>query len=181
MPELDDDTIDEAFAEDAEQISHILSQCGQAAAASLAPVNSDEPENPFNLADPSTIDLSVLTSLRFAHQTKQAETGVRTSKKKYSPDSDSSTKTSRQTILQGFSEIIREQGEKGGSTGADRLRRWTERNPAPGGRTKEIDGVVAPELAAGNSANAAAVADANAKKVRTGITIGFPRLFNNVL
>lgn len=171
MPELDDDVVDEVFAEDAEQISHILLQCGQAAAASLAPVNSDEPENPFNLTDPSTIDLSVLTSLRFAHQTKQAETGVRTSKKKNLPDSNSSTNgsTNRQTILQGFSEIIREQGERGGSTGADRLRRWTERNPAPGGRTSEIDGVVVPELAAGNSASAAAVADANAKKVSTDI------------
>jgi hypothetical protein len=77
-----------------EQISHILLQCHHAAATSLAPVNSDEPENPFNLTDPSTIDLSVLTSLHFSHQTKQAETGVHTSKKKYLPDSDSSTNSS---------------------------------------------------------------------------------------
>lgn len=179
MPELDDDSVDEVFAEDAEQVSHVLSQCGQAAAAFLAPVNSDEPENPFNLADPSTIDLNVLTSLHFFHQTKQVETGVHTSKKKYSPDSDSSTNrsTNQQAVLQGFVEIIREQGERGGSTGADRLRRWTEQNPAPGGWTGEIDGIVALELAAGNSANAAAVADANAKKASA---LNFPRLLNNI-
>ena len=73
--------------------------------------------------------------------------------------------TDRQAILKGFSNIIREQGEKGAGTGADRLRRWTERNPAPGGRISQIDGIDAPELASGNSANAVAAADATAKQV----------------
>jgi hypothetical protein len=73
--------------------------------------------------------------------------------------------TDRQAILKGFSNIIRKQGEKGAGTGADRLQRWTERNPAPGERINQIDGVEAPELAAGNSVNAAAVADATAKRV----------------
>jgi hypothetical protein len=54
--------------------------------------------------------------------------------------------TDRQAILKGFSNIICEQGEKGVGTGADRLRRWTERNPAPGGRISQIDGVEAPEI-----------------------------------
>ena len=71
MPELDDNEVDEAFLEDAEQISYVLSQCGNAIAASLPPVDINEPNKyPFNVADPSSIDLSVLTSLRFAHQTK---------------------------------------------------------------------------------------------------------------
>ena len=46
MPELDDNSIDEVFAEDAEQISHILLQCGHAAAASLTPVNRTSPKIP---------------------------------------------------------------------------------------------------------------------------------------
>ena len=173
MPELDDNEVDEAFSEDAEQISYVLSQCGNAIAASLPPVDINEPNKyPFNVADPSSIDLSVLTSLRFAHQTKQATSGVRTSKTRHSEDSDTQTAskkelTHRQAILKGFSDIIREQGEKGAGTGADRLRRWTGRDPAPGGRISWIDGVEAPELVSGNSANAVAVADATAKQVST--------------
>lgn len=172
MLELEDDEMDEAFSEDAEQISHVLSMCGNEVVASLPPVDIDEHNNcPFNAADPSNIDLSVLTTLRFQHQTKQAATGVRTSKLSHSKDFDETAPsgkkelTDRQAILKGFSEIIREQGEKGIGTGADRLRRWSERNPAPGGRLSNINGVEAPELAAGNSANAVAVADANAKRV----------------
>lgn len=123
MPELDDNEIDEAFSEDAEQISHVLSKCasGNAAAASLPPVNINEPNKyPFNVADPSSIDLSVLTSLRFAHQTKQAASGVRTSKTCRTEDTQTAPKelTNRQAILKGFSNIIREQGEKGAGTGS---------------------------------------------------------------
>ena len=51
------------------------------------------------------------------------------------------------------------------STSTGCLCRWTKRNPASGRKTSEIGGVEAPELVAGNSANAAAVADANAKRV----------------
>ena len=175
MPELEDDEMDEALSEDAEQISHVLSMCGNNVAASLPPVDIIEHDNcPFNAADPSCIDLSVLTSLRFEHQTKQATSGVRTSKIGHLRDFDDTAVTAptgkkeltdRQLILKGFSDIIREQGEKGIGTGADRLRRWTERNPAPGGRIGNVGGVEAPELAAGNSFNAVAVADANAKQV----------------
>ena len=41
---------------------------------------------------------------------------------------------------------------------------WTH-NPALGGGEGEIDGSAAPEPAAGNSANAAAVTETNAKRV----------------
>jgi hypothetical protein len=60
--------------------------------------------------------------LRFAHQTKQASSGVRTSKTCHSEDTQTAPKkemTNRQAILKGFSNIIREQGEKGEGTGAD--------------------------------------------------------------
>ena len=140
-----------------------------AASLPLVDINASN-KYPFNVADPSSIDLSVLTSLRFAHQTKQAASGVCTSKTDHSEETQTAPKkelTHRQAILKGFSNIIREQGEKGASTGADRLRRWTGRNPAPGGRLSHIDGVESPEPVAGNSANAVAVADATAKQVST--------------
>jgi hypothetical protein len=167
MPELTDDLRDEAFFEDSVQITNVLSLCGSAAATSLPPVNVNEPENPFHGADPSNIDLSFLTQLRFSHQTKQAASGIRTSKKSSHTSTTPAEKdlTNRQVILQGFAEIIRERGEKGVGTGLERAARW--RNPAPGGRSGEIDGISAPTLAAGNSANAAAVADGNAKRVCT--------------
>jgi hypothetical protein len=63
MPELDDDSREEAFLEDSVQIAHTLLLCSNTAAASLPPVNIDEPENPFNSVDPSNIDLSYLTQL----------------------------------------------------------------------------------------------------------------------
>lgn len=71
--------------------------------------------------------------------------------------------TQRQQILRGFAEIIRECGDKGVGTGLERSARW--RNPAPGGRGGQVNGVVASAPAAGNSANAAVAADAVAKKV----------------
>jgi hypothetical protein len=64
-------------------------------------------------------------------------------------------------------ETIKECGEKGIGTGVERLLRWTARQPAPGGRDGQIDGTVAPALAAGNSENAANTAKANANKVRS--------------
>ncbi|KAF8905727.1 hypothetical protein CPB84DRAFT_1823080 [Gymnopilus junonius] len=165
LPVLDDDSMEEALAEDSEQISHVLSLCVSEVATSLPPVNVDEPENPFGSIDPSNIDLSSLVQLRFAHQTKQAASGVRTSKASRSDESSALPRkelTDRQKILHGFAEIIRARGEKGIGTGLDRAWHW--RNPAPGGRNSEIDGASAPDLAAGNAANAAATADSNAKK-----------------
>src|ERR1700735_2261910 len=128
MPELNDDAIDEAISEDADQISHILSQCGCMVAVSLPPVNVNEPENPFNGADPSNIDLSELIRLRFSHQTKQATSSVRTLKTRHATESATTSKnplTDCQAILCGFLEIIRERGEKGIGTGLERKYHWT--------------------------------------------------------
>lgn len=168
MAELDENETEEAFSEDADQIAAILLDCaGREAAALLPSIKDSLPENPFGSIDPSSVDLSVLTDLRFAHQTKQAASGIRTSKSAHSDLSSISTATKalsdRQKILRGFAEIIRERGEKGIGSGLERAARW--RNPAPGGRASDIDGAPAPHLAAGNSENAAAVAGAAAKKV----------------
>ena len=166
LPQLDDDEMDEAFSEDAGHIAHTLSQCGTSA-KSLPTVNVNEPNNPFDTLDPSNIDLSHLIQMRFLHQTKQATTGVRTTKTRPPglPSDGLEPKakelTERQKILKGFANIIREQGEKGIESGVGRALRWTQRNSVPGqqGETNMI-------MMAGNSANAAAVADATAKRVR---------------
>jgi hypothetical protein len=51
-------------------------------------------------------------------------------------------------------------------TGCERSARWTSnRVPAPGAREGEIEGIIAPPLATGNSANAAVTAAAVVKKV----------------
>ncbi|KAF8880856.1 hypothetical protein BD779DRAFT_1612653 [Infundibulicybe gibba] len=137
LPELDDASLDEALSEDASQISNTLLQC-------RAPQ---------------------LVRLRFGHQTKQAASGIRTSKSRTAGnDSAAVTEvlTHRQIVLKGFSDIIRERGEKGIGTGLERAFRW--RNPAPGGRGGEINDAATPTVTLGNSANAAAVADAAAKQ-----------------
>lgn len=164
------------MAEDASQVEFQLSLCGTNQAASLPPIRGAEHHvsNPLNNIDPSFVDLSSLTALRFAHQTKQGETGVRTSKLKRTENQPTDETTNvpapkplseRQQILRGFAEIIRAQGEKGVGTGLDRAVRW--RNPAPGGREAEfVGGLSVPDVAGGNSANAVVVADAAAKKVR---------------
>jgi len=69
-----------------------------------------------------------------------------------------------QQLLKEFSQIIHEQGERGVGTGLVRNARWTARNPAPGGRDGIIEGESLQPIS-GNVANAAAVADAAAKRV----------------
>ncbi|KAG6819326.1 hypothetical protein H0H93_012927 [Arthromyces matolae] len=165
LPELSEDSLVEAFSDDA---AHILNTCSFDV-SSLPPLVIDEPENPFNSADPSSIDLSELAQLRFKHQTKQAETGVRTSKIRQTttlqPHVETKELTDRQKLLRTTIDAIKESGEKGVGTGVERLLRWTSRQPAPGGRDGEIDGAVAPRLATGNAENAAVNAQANATRL----------------
>jgi hypothetical protein len=107
----------------------------------------------------------MLINMRRQHQTKQAATGVRT--KKFKADSSHET-TMRGKIIREFHEMLKEaQDDVAIGTGADRGRRWTDnRAPAPGGR----EGIVAaPEILAGNAANAALAADAVAKRVSTSL------------
>lgn len=46
-------------------------------AASLRPIQHHLPDNPFNSIDPADLDFNELVELRAAHQTKQAQSGVR--------------------------------------------------------------------------------------------------------
>jgi hypothetical protein len=120
------------------------------------------------------LDFEMLINMRRQHQTKQAATGVRT--KKFKTDSSHNT-TLRGKIIRELHEMMKEaQDDVAVGTGADRDRRWTasdNRAPAPGGREGIIDGVPAPDILAGNAANAALAAAAVAKRVSTFIVISW--------
>lgn len=89
------------------------------------------------------LDFEMLVEMRRKHQTKQAASGVRTKKIKTSGD------TLRGQIIRQFHEALKEaQDERGAGTGLERDARWHGELPA-----------------AGNAANAAAVAATVSKKV----------------
>ncbi|KAK7045865.1 Methionine--tRNA ligase, mitochondrial [Paramarasmius palmivorus] len=138
LPEQDEDGYLDATADDAAHIAHVL-------AVSLpAPNHPDSNIHPLQTAsstDCLQIDLDQLVQIRRDHQTRQAETGVRTAKTKQvlSP-----LATQRIAILKEMSEIMKEDEERGVGTGLERAARW--------------------QTTTGNAANAATVAKATASK-----------------
>ena len=121
----------------------------------------DEPSRPFGQGGlrPDDLNFEMMINMRRAHQTKHAATGIRTKKSK---PTDGSI---RGHILQKFHEALKEaQDERGAGTGLERVARWHEREPAPGGRNGVINGTSLPDLPAGNEANVA-VAAANVTKM----------------
>ena len=127
----------------------------------MPPLNIEQPET--KLFTTSTIDISELVHLRFLHQTKQAETGVRKVGSGESTANRQAEKplSERQQIIRKFAEIIKQQDDRGVGTGLERSARWISKGSEKG--TKQSKAV---EKTSGNSANAAAVADATASSVR---------------
>ena len=122
----------------------------------------DEPSHPLGHGKLRSDDLNfeILINMRRAHQTKHAATSIRT---KLTKPADESF---RGRILQEFHEALKEaQDERGAGTGLERVARWHEREPAPGGRGGIIGGASAPGFPSGNVANAAVVAGNVAKQV----------------
>jgi hypothetical protein len=165
MPEFNNEEMSATLAESSRHISDALADC-------LPPISGvNERTNIFDMTreELSTLNFDQLVDLRFAHQTKQALSGVRRSatgtfKAQTSENSaETSKKTQRQELLRRLNEIIKEQQEKGIGTGAERGLRW--RNPAPGGRDGAVSGVNHPPATAGNTANAAENATKLAGKV----------------
>lgn len=155
LPEIDEDAMDEAFSDDAAHIAaYILPEAGFT--AQLPPINDPIPNDPFNAYDPSLIDLTEFVRLRFSHQTKQATTGIRTATQ--APSEGSKIVTERQRVLQRFSEILKQQEERGVGTGLERAARWTH-------AATTVSDVTDVTVSNGNSANAAAVAKAAATTV----------------
>jgi len=134
---------------------------------------ADDPSRPLGhgAMQYGDLDFEMLINMRRQHQTKQAAAGVRT--KKFRTDCHE-TKM-RGKIIRELHETLKEaQDDVAIGTGADRSRRWTDnRAPAPGGREGIIDGVAAPEILAGNVANAALAAAAVAKRVSTIVSVIF--------
>ncbi|KAL1661458.1 hypothetical protein GGF50DRAFT_61078 [Schizophyllum commune] len=101
--------------------------------------------------EPHELDLDSLVRLRQQHQTKQAADGTRTrSAPAHDSESTSDERASlRAQISERLRDCLRQNSEIAQGTGKERLARWTEGNAQ----------------ASGNAANAAAMADAVAKKV----------------
>jgi hypothetical protein len=108
---------------------------------SLPAPNTTQSCNPFQsaLLDISSVELSQLVELHFAHQTKQAASGVH--KTVSQPQSEKQKVLSeKQILVQELEAIVKEQAEIGPGTGVERAIHWKGRNPAAGGRDGNMDG-----------------------------------------
>lgn len=139
--------MDEAFSDDAAYIAAVISELQPHA---LPPVNDPIPSDPFNVFNPSFVDLTEFVRLRFAHQTAQAAKGTRTTNQSLAPEA-SAILSERQRILRYFAEIIKRHDGKGVGTGLERAARW-KNAAACDSNEANVSGN------AGNSANAAAAA-----------------------
>ncbi|RDB19960.1 hypothetical protein Hypma_012735 [Hypsizygus marmoreus] len=160
LPEPNDDDLLNDHAQDAATI-------GEALAACLRPPNI-EGHSVFHSSDldSACFDLDELVELRFAHQTKQAYSGVRAhagDRELTSSNSPQLKLTEQQRIQKELNRIIKGLDERGVNSGLGRATRW--RNPAAGGRDGDFDNDVSSEPLAGNSANAAEAATSQAKKL----------------
>jgi hypothetical protein len=142
----------------------------QAATHVLPPVRvQDEVAQPLGrgVLTLETLDFKALIDMRRAHQTRQADKGVRTRHSREDQEDKKMKPTLLGSIIHQFHEALKEaQDDQAIGTGYERSARWTtDRVPAPGARDGEIDGAPAPVLASGNSANAAVTAAAVVKQV----------------
>jgi hypothetical protein len=153
LPEPDEGDITRDLAHDAATIAESLAAC-------LPPPNVDEKTNIFDLntCDTAFLDMDELVNICFAHQTKQALTGVRSHVKAASITlSPGKQKQSQKQHVQAhLNEIIKGLEERGVGSGLARAVRWQN-----GKNSNSGDGSVL----AGNAMNAAEAANTQAKKV----------------
>ena len=116
-----------------------------------------------------TLDFKALIDMRYAHQTRSADKGVRTRHSRVGKEDTDNKKnpTLLGRIIHQFHEALKEaQDDQAIGTGYERSARWTtNRVPAPGARDGVIEGSLAPTPTAGNSANATVTAAAVVKRV----------------
>ncbi|PPQ84235.1 hypothetical protein CVT24_004308 [Panaeolus cyanescens] len=122
-----------------------------------------EPQKPYGLGGllVDSLGLSTLVSLRKQHQTRHAALGIRTripmtSKCKEAESTRAEIRREMEAVLKQYQDV------QGIGTELERSHRW--RAPAPGGRDAIMDGEAAPQLRAGTSTNAGAVAEKSAKE-----------------
>jgi hypothetical protein len=135
LPELDGEVMMEAYSDDAAHIMSVLAAAhGKHLANSLLAVNVSELEIDV-YSSASRIDISELLRLHYHHQTKQAKTGVRkfgNTKVLCNSESEltqmnlhqSKPLTECQQILWRFTEIIKQQDDRGIGTGLERAAHW---------------------------------------------------------
>lgn len=159
MPDISEEEVDEMLAEDCHNIKAALR-------FNFAPVRTaDEAMQPlgFGATEPdfNTLDLGALVDWRLQHQTRQAAVGVRT--KVGEQPQDNKEVSLRRQLIHHFHEVLKQEQDHGLCTGSNRDIHWHA--PAPGGRDGQVDGVAAPALDNGNSANAASAAASATSKV----------------
>ncbi|KAL0572455.1 Methionine--tRNA ligase, mitochondrial [Marasmius crinis-equi] len=145
LPELTDDDLLEAAADDNAQIASTLANSLPAPndtmnTASIHPVQTAA------VVDTDFVDIHRLVQLRKEHQTEQAATGIRTARERQEP---SSVAKRRFELLKEMNEILKDSEQRGVGTGLERSVRWTQAFKGAKG---------------GNAGNAAAVARATATK-----------------
>lgn len=130
-------------------------------AACLPPPNVDEPTAVFgsHMPDVTCLDMDEIVKIRFAHQTKQAVTGVPTNTKidETTLSSSKQKQTQKQHVQAHLNRIIKGLEERGAGSGLGRAVRWQNTE-----KDNTLDG--SPTLT-GNAANAIEVAGTQAKKV----------------
>ena len=158
----DSEMLEQVISNEYSQVQAVM-QRSSLTELTIAPLQyQDEPTTLKGMFSFDKLDFDVLIDMRRRHQTKQAAQGVRTKLTK-STDEDKSTHLRMKILREMHSALKESQDEAAAGTGLDRRLRW--RAPAPGGRNGLIEGVSAPALPAGSSANAAVSADAVAKAV----------------
>ncbi|PPR05475.1 hypothetical protein CVT24_008275 [Panaeolus cyanescens] len=185
LPQYSEEELVEIHAKDTSEIAKFLSDNLPAIQLANEPVTKTVLSLPISYSDHSTrsaaIDLSQLVALQKAHQTRQAELGVRTQIKKGGSHVDSvsalgsgasatassplgnelevpmsldtaAQRTARQQIIHDLNEIVKQHKEHAVGTGAERSLQWDN---------------TATTSTAGNAANAAAVSTAAATRALT--------------
>jgi hypothetical protein len=170
IADVDEEAEEESLARDFEDLQQAQAQ---AVVRCLPPVQfQDEAAQPLGrgILTLGTLNFKALIDMRYAHQTRSADKGVRTRNSRGGrEDSEDSKKnpTLLGRIIHQFHEALKEaQDDQAIGTGYERSARWTtNRVPAPGARDGEIGGSLAPAPTTGNSANAAVTAAAVVKQV----------------
>ena len=168
MPELDEEAYQKAVEDDRRHVQEMFEKCRQ-----MLPEDRNGFYEPESMQ--ADIDFQQLVEARRRHETKQAKKGTRKRARRAEEDDadpiieetalDTTRKSVHVQLTKRFYEIMREDGEEqGATTGAARQIRWTSNVRNPGYTPTNNTGEKRP--ASGNSANAADVASAVAKKVR---------------
>jgi hypothetical protein len=153
LPELDPEAETEAMAKEFMRLSSFVKKRVSLPALVL---KDNVPQSSLNT---SNLELSMLVGLRRLHQTQYAAEGVRT---RDVAEADGPEESLRHKLTRELNALLRKEESRATGTGQNRKLRWLEPVQGGTGSAPEGDFISAP---AGNSANAAVVAQLRAQKV----------------